>query len=128
MAAAWLNCLADPRKATGISAGTQPAEHVHPLVVAAMHEVGVDLSHTVPRLLTSDLAKRASFLITMGCGEACPVVPGITRDDWRVDDPKGAPLERVREIRDDIRARVESFVAANGWARSRREGALKTAR
>ena len=111
MAAAWLNHLSDPRKVRAISAGTQPAERVHPVVVEAMREVGIDLGNEPPRLLTHELAAQVDLLITMGCGDACPVVPGLRRDDWPLPDPKGQPIERVREIRDEIRARVEQFLA-----------------
>jgi len=110
MAAAFFNALADPHKARAVSAGTQPGERVHDVVIDAMREVGVDLHAAVPRLLTPELAKDVTWLITMGCGDACPVVPGVRRDDWPLDDPRGQPLERVRQIRDDIRQRVEAFL------------------
>lgn len=118
MAAAWFGALADPAKARAISAGTQPGQAVHPEVLLAMSEVGIDLSNAKPVLLTDALAQRASLLITMGCGEACPVVPGLAREDWPLEDPKGQPIERVRSIREDVRARVDSLIAANGWART----------
>ena len=111
MAAALFDRLADPAKARAISAGTEPGDRVHPEVVDAMREVGVDLSNTRPRLLTDDLAREADLLVTMGCGEACPHVPGLVRDDWPLPDPKGQPPQRVREIRDEIRVRVEELVA-----------------
>lgn len=110
MAAAFFNALADPHKARAVSAGTQPGERVHDVVIDAMREVGVDLRAAMPRLLTPELAKDVTWLITMGCGDACPVVPGVRRGDWPLDDPKGQPLERVREVRDDIRQRVEAFL------------------
>jgi len=110
MAAAWLRTLADPTKARAVSAGTQPGSRVHPEVLAAMREVGVDLSTAVPQKLTDDLARGASMLITMGCGDQCPVVPGLRREDWPLEDPKGKPVERVREIRDDVRNRVEDLI------------------
>ena len=110
MAAAWLRALADPAKARAVSAGTQPGNRVHPEVLAAMREVGVDLSKAVPQKLTDDLARGASMLITMGCGDECPVVPGLRREDWPLEDPKGKPVERVREIRDDVRSRVEDLI------------------
>jgi arsenate reductase (thioredoxin) len=110
MAAAWLNRLADPQKARALSAGTEPGARVHPEVLAVMKEAAVDLSAAVPRKLTDELARDATMLITMGCGEACPVIPGLRRDDWPLEDPKGKPLERVREIRDEIRARVEELM------------------
>jgi len=118
MAAAWFNHLADPAKARGISAGTAPGQRVHPEVMDAMREVGIDLSRETPRFLSEELAQTASLLITMGCGEACPAVPGLRRDDWPLEDPKGKPLPRVREIRGEIRARVERLLQAEGWARA----------
>ena len=114
MAAAWLNRLADPAKAHAISAGTQPGTRVHPEVLAAMKEVDVDLSAAVPQKLTDDLAREASMLITMGCGEACPLIPGLRREDWPLEDPKGKPVERVREIRDEVRARIEDLIHREG--------------
>jgi arsenate reductase len=110
MAAAWLRQLANPAKARSISAGTDPGTRVHPEVLAAMKEVGIDLSGAQPQRLTDELAQGASMLITMGCGEACPVVPGLRREDWPLEDPKGKPIERVREIRDDVRHRVEELI------------------
>ena len=115
MAAAWFNQLADPGKARALSAGTQPGAQVHPEVVQAMAEVGIDLSRATPRRLTDALAANAQVLVTMGCGEACPLVPGLRRVDWRLDDPKGQPLETVRRIRDEIRARVADLVRAERW-------------
>ena len=115
MAAAWFDALADETKARAISAGTQPGPRVHPEVLEVMREVGIDLSDRKPQLLTDDLARGAKLLITMGCGDACPVVPGLKRDDWPLEDPKGKPIERVREIRDDIERRVKELVRANGW-------------
>lgn len=111
MAAAWLNALADPSRMRAVSAGTEPGTRVHPEVLEAMREVGIDLSHVKPTLLTDELAREASLLVTMGCGEACPHVPGLAREDWPLEDPKGKPIERVREIRDEIRKRVEALVA-----------------
>jgi arsenate reductase len=116
MAAAWFNRLADPAAARAVSAGTQPGTRVHPEVVVAMQEVGLDLSTGVPRVLTDDLAASTNLLITMGCGDACPVVPGVERDDWPLDDPKGQPIERVREIRDEIERRVRGLLAARRWS------------
>ena len=111
MAAAFLNHLADPAKARAMSAGTQPAEHVHPVVAAVMREVGIDLSNAQPQRLTPELAAQADLLITMGCSEECPAIPGLRRDDWPLPDPKGQPIERVREIRGEIRARVEQLLS-----------------
>ncbi len=114
MAAAWFTKLADPREAQAVSAGTIPGSQVHPEVVRAMAEVGVELQAT-PQLLTDALAREASLLVTMGCGEACPAVPGLAREDWPLEDPKGQPMEKVRAIRDDIRARVVDLIARTGW-------------
>jgi arsenate reductase len=116
MAAAWFNRLADPTKAHAISAGTEPGPHVHPEVVAVMSEVGIDLAGAPTSKLTTDLAHRAQMLVTMGCGDQCPVVPGVKRDDWPLEDPKGKPLGAVRAIRDEIRRRVQELVASQGWA------------
>jgi arsenate reductase len=118
MAAAWFNALADTSKARAISAGTDPGVRVHPEVLDAMREVGIDLSGSTPRKLTDELASGADMLITMGCGEQCPVVPGLKRDDWPLEDPKGKPIERVREIRDDVRARVGELLRREAWGRS----------
>jgi arsenate reductase len=106
MAAAFFNQLADRNKAEAISAGTDPGLRVHPEVLAAMQEIGIDLSSAKPQKLTDDLARQAQLLITMGCGDQCPYVPGLRRDDWPLRDPKGQPMEEVRKIRDEIRTRV----------------------
>jgi arsenate reductase len=115
MAAAFFNALADPSAARAVSAGTEPAASVHPAVEQVMREVGIELGDTRPRALTGDLVARADVLITMGCGASCPVVPGVPREDWPLPDPKGQPLDRVREIRDQIRARVETLIERSGW-------------
>jgi arsenate reductase (thioredoxin) len=116
MAAAFFNRLADPQKARAVSAGTEPAERVHPEVVEAMREAGYDLSGARPALLQRELAAPASLLVTMSCGEACPYVPGLRREDWELDDPKGRDKDEVRRIRDDVRARVERLVSDHGWS------------
>jgi arsenate reductase len=118
MAAAFFNQLADPARARAISAGTQPAERVHPEVVEAMAELGIELAHARPQRLTPELARGTALLVTMGCGDACPHVPGMRRDDWPLSDPKGAGREAVRAIRDEVRQRVAALVAAEGVARS----------
>jgi len=118
MAAAFFNSMADPAKAISISAGTRPAEGVHPEVLAAMREVGIDLSGARPRKLTSELAQGTSLLITMGCGDECPVVPGVRRDDWLLADPMGRPLGQVRQIRGEVRRRVAALLDAEGWGSS----------
>jgi len=116
MAAAWFNRLADPAKARAISAGTAPGSRVHPEVSNAMNEVGVDLSTAGTTRLTTEVAQQAQMLITMGCGDQCPVVPGVRRDDWPLEDPKGKPIAQVRAIRDDIRQRVEALLVDEGWS------------
>ena len=125
MAAAFFNALADPTRARAIAAGTQPAERVHPEVVETMREIGLDLSAATPTRLTAELAGAAQLLVTMGCGESCPIVPGLRREDWTVADPKGQSAERVRAIRDDVRGRVERLVAAEGWQRNRADTAAR---
>ena len=117
MAAGFFAQLADPGRARALSAGTQPAQHVHPEVVAVMREVGIDLSAARPTRLTAELAARARLLVTMGCAESCPVVPGLRRQDWNLPDPKGEPIERVRTIRDEIHDRVSRLIASEGWQR-----------
>ena len=114
MAAAFFNRLADPARARAVSAGTTPADRVHREVVAVMQEEGIDLSGARPQKLTSEMAAEAQLLITMGCGDECPYVPGVRRDDWPLDDPHGQSSERVRAIRDEIRARVEALAVQEG--------------
>jgi arsenate reductase len=110
MAAAFFNAIAPPEVARASSAGTSPAGSVHPEVVTVMREVGIDLGMARPQLLTADLAATADVLVTMGCGEECPVVPGVAREDWPLADPKGRSIEAVRSIRDEVRTRVEELV------------------
>lgn len=110
MAAAFFNQLADPTKARAISAGTEPGERVHPEVLTVMQEVGIDLSHAKPQKLTEELAQNAQVLITMGCGDNCPHVPGLRRDDWPLQDPKGLAPEGVRAIRDEVKSRVQNLL------------------
>ena len=92
------------------SAGTEPKQHVHPGVVTAMEELGIDLSRREPLLLTDEMARWADVVITMGCGDACPVIPGKRYIDWDLRDPKELPLDDVRSIRDDIEGRVAELV------------------
>lgn len=120
MAAAFFNALADPSVARAVSAGTQPGARVHPEVLSVMQEVGIDLSKQVPQKLTAELAAGVSLIVTMGCGDECPYVPGAERDDWPLEDPKGRSLERVREIRDEVRDRVDRLLTKNGWGRPAR--------
>jgi len=116
MAAAFFNALADHGTAVAVSAGTQPGSRVHPEVADVMREVGIDLSAQAPQKLTDQVARGASLLVTMGCGDECPYVPGLQRDDWPLEDPKGKPLSRVREIRDEIRSRVEQLLDHENWS------------
>ena len=117
MAAAFFNQLADPAKAIGISAGTEPGLRVHPEVLSAMQEIGLDLSAARPQKLTQELANDAALLVTMGCGDKCPYVPGLRRDDWPLRDPKGLPVEEVRAIRDEVKTRVHNLVEIEGVGR-----------
>ena len=114
MAAAFFNALADPEKARAVAAGTEPAERVHPEVATVMSEADFDLSVARPQKLTAKLAADASLMVTMGCGEDCPYVPGLRVEDWALDDPKGKPAEEVRRIRDQIRSRVQELIEREG--------------
>lgn len=110
MAAALFNLYAERSGCLAISAGTQPADHIHPEVVDVMREIGVDLTSARPRRLTENLARTASVLVTMGCGEACPFVPNLRTIDWALPDPKGQSLEAVRATRDEIHDRVKELI------------------
>lgn len=122
MAAALFRAAADPARATAISAGTEPAARVHPEVCEVMREVGIDLDGVRPQRLTPDLARSARLLVTMGCGEACPAIPGIEVIDWPLPDPKGKGRDDVRAIRAAIAALVAELVRARGWERARAPG------
>lgn len=117
MAAAFFNALADPSKSRGVSAGTAPGERVHPEVVDVMREVHIELADARPQKLTAELARDAHLLVTMGCGDECPLVPCLRRDDWPLEDPKGKPTERVRQIRDEVRGLVQGLLEREGWGR-----------
>jgi arsenate reductase len=97
-------------KHAALSAGTTPADHVHPEVIAVMSELGIDLSDRKPQLLTRELAEKADVVVTMGCGDACPYIPGKRYIDWDLPDPKGRPISEVRATRDDIARRVKELV------------------
>ena len=116
MAAGFFNARVRPGRARAVSAGTRPAASVHPEVLGAMREVGIDLSGAKPQLLTSELVAQAERVVTMGCGDDCPYVPGVRRDDWPLADPKGQSIEIVRKIRDEILSRVEALLTAEGWS------------
>lgn len=98
-----------------LSAGTTPADHVHPEVVEIMREVGIDISDRIPRLLTRELAEQADLVVTMGCGDQCPYIPGKLYIDWDLPDPHGKTLDEVRIIRDDITHRVSRLINAHDW-------------
>jgi arsenate reductase len=115
IAAALFNASADPAKARAISAGTQPAARVHPEVIAALGARGLDISSRTPQQLTPELAATVEWLITMGCGDECPVVPGTRRDDWPIPDPKGQSADAVQAIVANIDARVQRLIDAQGW-------------
>ena len=110
MAAGYLQALAGDRIDV-FSAGSEPGDRVNPAAVAVMAEEGIDLSAATPRVLTVDAVRRADVVITMGCGDACPIFPGRRYEDWPLDDPAGQSDEAVRAIRDEIRARVETLIA-----------------
>ena len=110
MAAAVFNRLVNPAQGRALSAGTHPADRVHAVVVDAMREIGIDLSTARPQLLTPEMARSVDWLITMGCGDECPVAPGVEREDWPLPDPKGKGVDDVRAIRDEIASRVRDFI------------------
>ncbi|MGH2752482.1 MAG: arsenate reductase ArsC [Actinomycetota bacterium] len=109
MAAGWLQHLAGPRVEV-FSGGSDPASDVNPGAVEAMNEVGIDISREFPKPWTDEVIRAADVVVTMGCGDACPVYPGKRYEDWELADPAGRPLAEVRTIRDDIRARVERLI------------------
>lgn len=96
---------------TALSAGTTPGEHVHPEVIAVMSEIGIDLSGRKPRLLTHELSEQADVVVTMGCGDACPYIPGKRYIDWNLPDPGGRPLDEVRAIRVEIARHIDALLA-----------------
>ncbi|MDQ1742898.1 MAG: hypothetical protein QOE23_1237, partial [Pseudonocardiales bacterium] len=109
MAAGWLTRMAGDRVAVR-SAGSQPADQLNPIAVAAMREVGIDIAAEQPKLLTTDSVVSADVVITMGCGDTCPYYSGKRYEDWQLTDPAGQPIEVVRTVRDEIKARVEQLV------------------
>lgn len=110
MAAGYLQSLADGRIDV-LSAGSEPKDRINPVAVAAMAEEGIDITGNFPRVLTVDTVRASDVVITMGCGDACPIFPGKRYDDWELDDPAGQDIDAVRVIRDDIRSRVETLIA-----------------
>jgi arsenate reductase (thioredoxin) len=113
MAAGWLTRLGQGRVEVR-SAGSEPAASLNPVAVQAMAEVGIDIAGEQPKLLTPDAAEGAEVVITMGCGDTCPVFPGTRYEDWDLDDPAGQDIDAVRPIRDEIRARVEALLTQLG--------------
>lgn len=111
MAAGYLRALAGDRVDV-FSAGSEPRDAINPNAVAVMAEEGIDLTGAVPQVLTTDAVRQADVVITMGCGDACPIFPGKRYEDWELTDPAGQPVEVVREVRDDIRGRVEALIAS----------------
>jgi protein-tyrosine-phosphatase len=110
MAAGYLSHLSDGR-VTVLSAGSQPADQVNPVAVQAMAEEGIDIAHETPKLLSGTAVQESDVVITMGCGDTCPIYPGKRYEDWLLDDPAGQGIESVRPIRDAIKARVERLLA-----------------
>lgn len=110
IAAALFNKLADPRKAKAISAGTHPAKSVHKNVILALKKIGINITHAVPILLTKELASQANFLVTMGCEESCPHIPGLKLEEWDIEDVEGKSTEETVEIQKKIEARVSELI------------------
>jgi arsenate reductase (thioredoxin) len=94
-----------------LSGGSEPGDQINPIAIEAMAEEGIDISEAVPQLMTTDQVRESDVVITMGCGDVCPIFPGKRYEDWELTDPKGKPIEEVRAIRDDIRGRVEKLLA-----------------
>ncbi|GAA1483249.1 arsenate reductase ArsC [Brachybacterium fresconis] len=111
MAAGWLRELAGDRIEVR-SAGSAPADSINPAAVEAMAEVGIDISHQAPKILTPESVQASDVVITMGCGDACPFYPGKRYEDWKLDDPAGKGVAEVRPVRDEIRARIEELIAS----------------
>jgi arsenate reductase len=109
MAAGWLQHLAGDTIAVR-SAGSEPADQLNPVAVEAMHEVGIDITHSTPQLLSTDTVQSSDVVITMGCGDACPFYPGKHYEDWPLPDPAGQPLDAVRQVRDQIRTHIEKLI------------------
>lgn len=114
MAAAWFNRLADPQKAVALSAGTNPGERVHPEVLEVMAAEGFDLQNITPQKLTESLASDTAWLITMGCGENCPFIPGAKTEDWPLEDPKGKDPQTVHRIQEEIKTLISTFIDREG--------------
>jgi protein-tyrosine-phosphatase len=115
MAAAFFNKHKTQPSIKGISAGTNPGSEVHPVVREIMLEIGIDLSNITPVKLTTELAQTVSTIVTMGCGETCPYVPGVKIIDWKIEDPKHKSVEEARVIRDEIEQRIKDFITENNY-------------
>lgn len=110
MAAGYLAALGNGRIEV-LSAGSEPKDQINQVAIAAMAEDGIDIAHNVPKILTTDAVRDSDVVITMGCGDVCPIFPGKRYEDWKLDDPAGQGIEAVRPIRDEIKARVEALIA-----------------
>ena len=110
MAAGYLTALAQGRVDV-FSAGSEPKDQINPVAIAAMAEEGIDIAGNVPKILTTEAVRQSDVVITMGCGDACPIFPGKRYEDWLLDDPAGQGIESVRPLRDEIKARVEALLA-----------------
>ena len=109
MAAGWLRSLAGD-EIDVLSAGSEPGNQINPVAVEAMHEVGIDITANTPRLLSTEDVQASDVVITMGCGDACPLYPGKRYEDWKLTDPAGQPIETVRQVRDEIRTHIETLL------------------
>lgn len=110
MAAGYMTALSDGRVEV-LSAGSEPKDQINPIAVQAMAEEGIDIANNTPKVLTTDAVRDSDVVITMGCGDTCPIFPGKRYEDWELDDPAGQGIEAVRPIRDDIKARIEQLLA-----------------
>jgi arsenate reductase (thioredoxin) len=110
MAAGYAHALGGDRVEV-LSAGSEPGDQINPMAVAAMAEEGIDIAHNVPKILTTEAVRDSDVVITMGCGDSCPIFPGKRYEDWELTDPAGQPIEVVREVRDDIKGRIEALLA-----------------
>jgi arsenate reductase (thioredoxin) len=110
MAAGYMKELSGGRVEV-LSAGSEPKDQINPIAIAAMAEEGIDIANNVPKILTTEAVKESDVVITMGCGDTCPIFPGKRYEDWELEDPAGKDLETVRRVRDDIRGRIENLLA-----------------
>ena len=110
MAAGFMKHLSN-NQVEVLSAGSQPKESINPIAIQVMNELGIDIAQNVPKILTTEAVKESDVVITMGCGDACPIFPGKRYEDWQLEDPAGKDLDKVRVIRDEIKTKVESLLA-----------------